>query len=490
MSRYHAATRSTARRLDSIVSLGRDARTDGVVITPVERIRSTGFSTRLNRALLSGVRWPLLLLELVVIVVAFELGMRLIPGVAQEAAIGPHFWQAVVYGLMCSSIALGLGSYDRDRRFRLQAVVMITTAAAAMSVIITVALLSFFGETEALRATLVYGAGFAYAAVLAVRGLLSWVVSLQPYRFTVLGESPAVDEVLGTLASTNHGPVHELVPWSSIFPAGTPPTGQRLVAAGIAEIVVAPLSISDEAAVQIALLGFQSNIPVVHDRAFYARLLERVPIDGTSKRWILEQGIARPQAVVVVLKRLSDLAMSAVGLVVLSPLLLAIMVAIRLNSTGPVFFVQERQGRYFRPFRMLKFRTMRNDPDVRADTSFARIGDARVTGVGRILRRIHLDELPQLVNILRGEMSVVGPRPEAIDFARIMADQIPLYELRYLVRPGLTGHAQLKQGYAADTVIDTEAKLSYDLYYLCNYSLRLDIRLILRTAFFLLRGSR
>ena len=82
-----------------------------------------------------------------------------------------------------------------------------------------------------------------------------------------------------------------------------------------------------------------------------------------------------------------------------------------------------------------------------------------------------------------------GPAP-VHDFARIMADQIPLYELRYLVRPGLTGHAQLKQGYAADTVIDTEAKLSYDLYYLCNYSLRLDIRLILRTAFFLLRGSR
>jgi len=274
-----------------------------------------------------------------------------------------------------------------------------------------------------------------------------------------------------------------------MFPVGTPPSGHPLVAAGIAEIVVAR-SISDEDAVEIALVGFQSNIPVVNDRAFHARLLERVPIDGTSKRWILEQGIARPQAVVLVLKRLSDLVMSAVGLIVLSPLLLAIIVAIRLTSPGPVFFVQERQGRYFRPFRMLKFRTMRHDEEVRADTSFARIGDSRVTSVGRALRRTHLDELPQLVNILRGEMSVVGPRPEAIDFARNMHEMIPLYELRYLVRPGLTGHAQLKQGYAADTVIDTQTKLSYDLYYLCNYSLRLDVRLLLRTAFFLVRGSR
>jgi len=198
----------------------------------------------------------------------------------------------------------------------------------------------------------------------------------------------------------------------------------------------------------------------------------------------------RPQAVVLVLKRLSDLVMSAVGLIVLSPLLLAIIVAIRLTSPGPVFFVQERQGRYFRPFRMLKFRTMRHDEEVQADTSFARIGDSRVTSVGRALRRTHLDELPQLVNVLRGEMSVVGPRPEAIDFARNMHEMIPLYELRYLVRPGLTGHAQLKQGYAADTVIDTQTKLSYDLYYLCNYSLRLDVRLLLRTAFFLVRGSR
>jgi lipopolysaccharide/colanic/teichoic acid biosynthesis glycosyltransferase len=472
------------------VSLGRRAQTDAAVTAPAERIRSTSLSTRLNRALLSGVRWPLLLLELFVIAAAFGVGLRIISGAPPEPLIGPYVSQGLAYGLMCVSIALGLGSYDRDRRFRLQAVVMITTAAAAISIIVMLAFLSLSDDTADLRATLLSGAAFAYAAVLAVRGGLTWLVSLQPYRFTVLGDSPAVDEVLASLASSRPGSPHELVPWTSIFPDGMPPSGHRLVEAGVAEIVVAPRSISDDDAVRIALVGFQSNIPVTHDRAFYSRLLERVPIDGTSKRWILEQGIARPQAVVLVLKRLSDLAMSAAGLIVLSPFFLAIVVAIRLTSPGPVFFVQTRQGRYFRPFRMLKFRTMRHEPEVAADTSFARVGDTRVTGVGRILRRTHLDELPQLVNILRGEMSVVGPRPEAIEFARAMHEQIPLYELRYLVRPGLTGHAQLKQGYAADTVIDTQTKLSYDLYYLCSYSLRLDIRLLLRTVFFLVRGSR
>lgn len=471
------------------MSLGRGSQTDGVVVTPAPRIRSAGFATRLNRALLSGVRWPLLLLEMGVVVVAFELGMRLLPGANPDSLVSPHIGQALTYAFACCSVALGLGSYDRDRRFRLQGVVMVSVVSAALATLVHLAALAFSADAAISRTTLAYGAGIALAGVLALRGLLIWIVSLQPYRFTVLGRSSAVDEVLAELTPTGHGSPHELVPWTSIFPDAQP-SGDRLVAAGIAEIVVAPQSISDDDAVNVALLGFQSNIPVVHDRVFYARLLERVPIDGTSKRWILEQGIARPQAVVLVLKRMSDIVMSAAGLILLSPLLLAIALAIRLTSPGPVFFVQTRQGRYFRPFEMVKFRTMRHDPSVHADTSFARIGDERVTAVGRILRRAHLDELPQLINILRGEMSVVGPRPETIEFARRMDAEVPLYELRYLVRPGLTGHAQLKQGYAADTVAETRRKLSYDLYYLCNYSLRLDLRLLLRTAFFLVRGSR
>ena len=472
------------------MSFGRGAPTGGVVVTPAARNRSSALATRINRALLSGLRWPLLLVELVVVLVGYEVGIRLIPSASYEGIVSPYGGQALLFAAIYGSVALGLGSYDRDRRFRLQGVVMISAAATALAILINLAALSFSADAAAARTTLIYGAGFALASVLAMRGLLIWIVSRQPYRFTVLGTSPAVDEVLAELASTGQGSPHELVQWASIFTDDAAASGERLVASRIAEIVVAPLSISDEDAVRVALLGFQANIPVVHDRVFYARLLERVPIDGTSKRWILEQGIARPQAVVLVLKRASDIVMSAAGLLILSPLLLAIALAIRLTSPGPVFFVQTRQGRYFRPFQMIKFRTMRHDAEVQADTSFARVGDQRVTRVGRLLRRAHLDELPQLVNILRGEMSVVGPRPETIEFARRMDAVIPLYELRYLVRPGLTGHAQLKQGYASDTVAHTQTKLSYDLYYLCNYSLRLDLRLLLRTAFFLIRGSR
>jgi lipopolysaccharide/colanic/teichoic acid biosynthesis glycosyltransferase len=178
-----------------------------------------------------------------------------------------------------------------------------------------------------------------------------------------------------------------------------------------------------------------------------------------------------------------------VGLVLMSPILVAVALAVRLESKGPVLFVQERQGRFNRPFRIFKFRTMYHEPHSTGQP-VTRVGDPRVTPVGRVLRRLHLDELPQLLNILRGEMSLVGPRPEALEIARRMHAELPLYELRYLVRPGLTGHAQVKQGYAVDTVLDTQAKLAYDLYYLCNYSLRLDLQILLRTLFFLTRGAR
>jgi lipopolysaccharide/colanic/teichoic acid biosynthesis glycosyltransferase len=283
--------------------------------------------------------------------------------------------------------------------------------------------------------------------------------------------------------------MQQLVPWADVFPAGESPTTSGLLNADIAEIVVTADVMTDQEAIEIALLGLRASVHVIDERTLYTRLFERLPMDSVSKRWILEQGLARPQAVVVGSKRLADVLVSATALVVLSPILALIALGIRLSSPGPVIFVQMRQGRFNEPFRMFKFRTMHHGADGVAG-GFTRERDSRVTGVGRILRRAHLDELPQLFNILRGEMSLVGPRPETVEFANRMDAEIPLYELRYLVRPGLTGHAQLKQGYAMDTVLDTKEKLSYDLYYLCNYSVRMDIQVVLRTIIFLLRGSR
>jgi len=161
------------------------------------------------------------------------------------------------------------------------------------------------------------------------------------------------------------------------------------------------------------------------------------------------------------------------------PLVLGIGVAIRLDSRGPVFFVQERVGQGGRPFRMIKFRSMYTNAE-RNGARFAGHGDERVTRVGRIIRRLRLDELPQFWNVLKGDMSLIGPRPEQEAFVRRFETSIPFYGYRHLVKPGISGWAQVTQGYA-DCESETRDKLEYDLYYAKHCSLWLDLLIALRT---------
>jgi exopolysaccharide biosynthesis polyprenyl glycosylphosphotransferase len=424
-----------------------------------------------------------------VVTALYELGIRLSPYGGYADLVSPYVALSAVYAVAFVATALGLGFYDRQNRFDGWAVLRNALLATLLATGVNLAFHYFTLYEVVGRLTLVYGALFAFAGVLLVRGTLTLVVRRHRYRFAVIGSSGQVSRTVSVWAETDkHAKLYELVQWDAIFADPKKPTVDELADADVAEIVVAAGSVSDQEAVDFALVALQANVPVIDERTFYAHLFERLPLDEVSKRWILEQGLARPQGVIVAAKRLADMAVAGAGLLLLSPILLMISIAVRLSGPGPILFVQERQGRFKSSFRVLKFRTMRSESD--ADPSFTRAHDPRVTGVGRVLRRLHMDELPQLLNILRGEMSLVGPRPETVEFARAMDAELPLYELRYLVRPGLTGHAQLKQGYAMDTVLDTQAKLAYDLYYLCYYSMRLDVRILLRTALFLTRGAR
>jgi Undecaprenyl-phosphate glucose phosphotransferase len=179
-----------------------------------------------------------------------------------------------------------------------------------------------------------------------------------------------------------------------------------------------------------------------------------------------------------VMKRAFDLVCSAVGLVVLAPLLAAIAVWVRLDSPGPIFYAQERVGLSGRRFRMLKFRTMRVDAESEDAPGWTRPGDPRRTGAGVLLRRLSLDELPQLWNVLLGQMSLVGPRPERPVYVEQFRAAIPRYMLRHHVKAGITGWAQVN-GLRGDTPLDR--RIEYDLYYIRNWSLLFDVRIILLT---------
>ena len=190
------------------------------------------------------------------------------------------------------------------------------------------------------------------------------------------------------------------------------------------------------------------------------------------------------------LRRMGSLAFSLVGLVLTAPLMVLIALAIKLDSRGPVFFIQERAGLRGKPFRLVKFRTMHPIESAGdAERSvWGRDSTGRVTRAGRMLRKLRLDELPQFINILRGDMDLVGPRPEMVDNVKTMAEQIPYYSLRMGVRPGLTGWAQIRHGYSVSQEDVTE-KMRYDLYYVKHMSVWFDIKILIDTVKIVLLGQ-
>jgi exopolysaccharide biosynthesis polyprenyl glycosylphosphotransferase len=222
--------------------------------------------------------------------------------------------------------------------------------------------------------------------------------------------------------------------------------------------------------------------------AYYENLLGEVPVDVIDERAVLGKGFGVGSLHTGLAKRPMDIVLAVFGLAVGAPLMLIVALAVKLTSPGPIIYKQVRVGRYGRPFWIYKFRTMRTDAE-RNGAVWAKTRDSRVTPIGGILRKTRFDELPQLWNILRGDMALVGPRPERPEFVEQLKAQIPHYELRHLVPPGLTGWAQIRFRYGA-TIADTQRKLAFDLYYVRHCSLAFDFAICLRTLAAMAKGAR
>jgi exopolysaccharide biosynthesis polyprenyl glycosylphosphotransferase len=212
----------------------------------------------------------------------------------------------------------------------------------------------------------------------------------------------------------------------------------------------------------------------------YEELAQEIPIDYINDEWLFMASMNNSRFHIRRLKRLVDVVVSLIGLILTAPVIAVTAVLVKLTSPGPVFYRQERLGRDSVPFYVVKFRTMRADAESQSGPVWATEDDPRITWIGKYLRKFRIDEIPQLWNVLRGEMSLVGPRPERAVFVKKLSEKIPFYSERLLVAPGVTGWAQVMHPYAA-SIEESRRKLQYDLFYIKHMSFLLDLFIMMKT---------
>lgn len=259
---------------------------------------------------------------------------------------------------------------------------------------------------------------------------------------------------------------------------------------GISEIIfTSSPDLSDEI-FRGVMEAYERGVVLTPMPLLYERLTGRVPVHHVKSNWALVLPISGDSLfdLYPVMRWMLDTMLALLGFIVFVITLPLIAIIIRLNSPGATFYTQRRLGLNGKVFTIIKYRTMVKDAEVTTGAVFSEKGDMRVTGVGRLMRKTRLDELPQVINILRGDMSVVGPRPERPEHVVRLTEKIPFYRTRLVVRPGLTGWAQVKYAYGS-TDEDAEVKLEYDLYYIRHRSLFLDLNIIVRTVGKVLRMS-
>jgi exopolysaccharide biosynthesis polyprenyl glycosylphosphotransferase len=253
---------------------------------------------------------------------------------------------------------------------------------------------------------------------------------------------------------------------------------------GIDELILATSGELPAALFAGVMACYEQGLTLTPMPILYEQLTGRVPIEHVGGAWtgvLPLEGMTLNHRLYLAAKRLLDVSLSLVGLIGFGVLLPGIALLIRIDSAGGIFYTQERLGKGGKPFKVIKLRTMIANAEQRTGPVWAKRGDPRITRVGYWLRKTRLDEFPQLVNVLRGDMSLVGPRPERAHFVHQLTEQIPFYRTRLTVRPGVTGWAQVRYKYG-ENAEDALIKLQYDLYYIRHQSLILDGVILLRTV--------
>lgn len=233
-----------------------------------------------------------------------------------------------------------------------------------------------------------------------------------------------------------------------------------------------------EALLKMSLAG---DVSIEECTSFFERITGKVHVDMLRPSWLIFAGRRRDSQLTLVIREAAHRTLALIGVIVSLPIAAVTAILIKLDSRGPIFYKQERVGKGGKSFNVIKFRSMKTDAEADGKPIWAVTNDERTTRVGKVIRKLRIDEIPQFWNILKGEMSFVGPRPERPHFVRQLATEIPYYDHRHLAAPGLTGWAQIKYPYGA-SIDDARQKLQYDLFYIKNQSLALDLVIVFETV--------
>lgn len=359
--------------------------------------------------------------------------------------------------------------------------------------IIALAVIDFILPTEMLwRSTLLYTMGLAILVLVGDRMLLNSFLGSSAFRRRVmvlgagdraqrlraLSEQPESGFVIVSFIAMNEDGrvVEEAISRSAIHDLGK--FAENL---GVSEVVLALQERRNSLPLKDLLRIKTKGVHVNDFSSFMERETGRVDLDTVNPSWLIfSDGFSSGRMLSSAVKRIFDITASVILLLVTFPVIALFAIIVKLDSKGPAFFRQQRVGLYGEPFQLVKLRSMRTDAE-KDGAKWAEENDPRITRVGRLIRKLRIDELPQTWSVLLGHMSFVGPRPEVPSFVDSLEEEIPFYGKRHMVKPGITGWAQINYPYGA-SVEDSRRKLEYDLYYAKNYTPFLDLVILLQTV--------
>jgi sugar transferase (PEP-CTERM system associated) len=433
------------------------------------------------------------LFDLLLLVTAGELAWQLRAGQLEidPGTFAERLWPHAGFAAMMLTAMISVGVYGADslRSMRFASARLLVAVSLG---IIALAFVDFvIGGENFWRSTLAYGMALAIALLVLNRLVIGGILGTSAFRRRVLvlgagrraqrlrelADRPECGFVIvGYIGMSESAPVVE----EAIARSAIHNLTRFVENLGVSEVVLALEERRNALPLKDLLRIKTAGVHVNDFSSFLERETGRVDLDTVNPSWLIfSDGFSSGRAVSSVAKRIFDIAASALLLLFTAPVIVLFAMLVKLDSRGPAFFRQTRVGLYGEKFDVIKLRSMRTDAET-GGAQWAVKDDPRVTRIGRFIRKLRIDELPQAWTVLKGEMSFVGPRPERPEFVADLEEQLPFYAERHMVKPGITGWAQVNYPYGA-SIEDSRHKLEYDLYYAKNYTPFLDLLIILQT---------